>query len=104
MAQYTLVDSQNGSTLHLRLGDVVVLRLEENPASGYRWEIADAEGFLLEADDFTHAPVGISGDGGERALRFRATARGARRIETVLRRDRESTPAPRSFSATVEIR
>jgi inhibitor of cysteine peptidase len=34
----TLTDADNGRTIDLRVGDVVVLRLSESAASGYRWE------------------------------------------------------------------
>jgi inhibitor of cysteine peptidase len=103
MTQYTLGDSQDGTTLSLRIGDVVVLRLAENPTTGYRWEITTAEGFELEADDFTHTPASTPGSGGERALRFKATAPGLARIETVLRRSWETTVPLRQYSAAAEI-
>lgn len=103
MARHTLRDSQDRSALRLQVGDVVVLRLREDPGSGRRWEIACAPGFELEADDFTHLPSRRS-CAGERALRFRAVAAGAARIETVLRRAGDAAPALRRFSVTAEVR
>ena len=104
MAQYTLDDSQDGSTLNLRMGDAVVLRLAENPTTGYRWEIVTTQGFDLEADDYTGAPGGRTGGGGERALRFKAIAAGRGRIEAALCRSWEAGPPLRSYTANAEIR
>ena len=104
MAQYTLVDSQDGTALSLYAGDVVVLRLAENPTTGYRWEIVSAKGFEVEADDFTVALGGALGHGGERALRFKATVAGTARIEAVLRRSWETTVPLRRYSITADIR
>ena len=102
MARYTLRDSQDRSTLRLRIGDAVVLRLRESPGGECRWHIAFAHGFELEADDFSHMPDRAS-CAGERALRFKAVAAGTARIEAVLRRTREPAPALRHFSVTAEI-
>lgn len=104
MAHYTLVDSHDGSILCLRVGDIVVLRLRENPTTGYRWEIAATEGFVLEADDFIRMPTVDAGGCGERALRFKVSFEGAARIETVLRRSQQMTPPLKSFSATASVR
>lgn len=104
MAQYTLGDSQDGTTLSLRVGDVVVLRLAENPTTGYRWEIATTQGFELEADDYAGAPGGPPGSGGERALRFKAVAAGGGRIEAALRRNWEPALLSRSYTVKAEIR
>lgn len=104
MAQYTLTDAQDGSSFNLHVGDVVVLRLAENPTTGYRWDIIQAQGFELEADDFTNAPAAGVGHGGERALRFKATAVGAARIEAALRRSWETVVPQRRYSITATIR
>ncbi|MFT3792582.1 MAG: protease inhibitor I42 family protein [Rudaea sp.] len=104
MSLYTLIDSQDGTALDLRAGDVVVLRLAENPTTGYRWEVVEARGFEHEADDFTGAPASGTGRGGERALRFKATATGAARIDLVLRRNWESAAPQRRYSITATIR
>lgn len=99
MARYTLGESQNGTALRLRTGDVVVLRLRESPAAGHRWDVVTATGFVLEADDFTQSITG-----GERALRFKAAVEGAARIDVVLGRGRAIDPPQRGFSLTAEIR
>jgi|GEM_PF-4618972 len=99
MARYTLGELQNGTALSLRTGDVVVLRLREDPAAGQRWDIVTAPGFVLEADDFIHSEAG-----GERALRFKATVEGAARIDVALRRNSEVASPQRGFTVTAEIR
>jgi inhibitor of cysteine peptidase len=103
VAQFNLDDSQNGTRLNLRVGDVVVVRLAENPSTGYRWEIVAAAGLNLEADDFHLAPAGATGQGGQRALRFKAAAVGLTGIEAVLRRNWEGAAPSQRFSVAVEV-
>ena len=104
MTHYTLGDSHDGSILCLHVGDIVVLRLRENPTTGYRWEIATTMGFVLEADDFIRVPTVDTGGCGERTLRFKVSVEGAACIETVLRRSQQTTPPLKSFSATAAVR
>ena len=99
MARYTLGELQNGTALSLRIGDVVVLRLREDPVTGQRWDIVSAPGFVLEADDFIRSDAG-----GERALRFKATVEGAARIDIALRRNSEIASPQSAFSITAEVR
>ena len=104
MAQFTLDETQDGARVNLQVGDVVVLRLAENPTTGYRWDVVAAQGLELEADDFVSAAGAGSGGGGQRALRFKANAVGTSQLETVLRRSWSQEPAQKRFTITLAIR
>lgn len=63
--------ADDGRSVELRPGQVVVLRLPENPTTGYRWEAP--AGLALLADSFE--PGGAAaGAAGLRVLRFEAGA------------------------------
>lgn len=75
-------------------GDEVVLRLEENPTTGYRWQIAQSgAGELGLVDDRFVPGAGDTapGAGGHRIVRFVGRQPGEVRLEAVLRRSWEAT-------------
>ena len=68
-------EQQSGNRIDVRSGDVVTVRLKENPTTGYRWAIEQAGGLQLEDD--RNANVGPApGASGMRELNFRAGAPG----------------------------
>jgi inhibitor of cysteine peptidase len=82
MATVTLTNTDNGKSIQLRQGEELVLRLPENPTTGYRWEMERAEDILEQvADTYTPDPNIQFGSGGTRELRFRARAPGTGRLE-----------------------
>jgi inhibitor of cysteine peptidase len=71
-----LGQADEGRNVALRKGDALVIRLPENPTTGFRWAM-DRGGDLVTADGSDFAPTGAGvGGGGVRALRFRATVAG----------------------------
>lgn len=74
----------------LARGDEVVVRLPENPTTGYRWQVTPSgvgELALLEerfVPGSGNAGVGASGD---RVLRFQGRKQGEVKLEAVLRRE-----------------
>jgi inhibitor of cysteine peptidase len=82
MATVQLTAADSGGSVSLAVGDELVVRLAENPTTGYRWEIDRADPVLSLADDrFRLAEQPFIGSGGTRELGFRAVATGAGRLE-----------------------
>jgi inhibitor of cysteine peptidase len=103
MAQHLLTQAQHGGALHAAVGDDVLLRLPENPTTGYRWEFSLPAGLSQAADDFA-AAGGAPGGGGERVVRLQATAPGRHTVTAALRRSWDAGGPPQaSFSATIEV-
>jgi inhibitor of cysteine peptidase len=75
----------------LHLGEEVVVRLAENPTTGYRWQVGlSGNGQLEQLDDsFAAAGSGI-GAAGQRTLRFVARRTGTVQLHAVSRRAWES--------------
>jgi len=78
MAQINLTKADQGRTVEVPRGTVLVIQLEENPTTGYRWAVeqADTERLeLLNADYAMAADTGVGGGGG-RTFAFRAVRGG----------------------------
>lgn len=73
MSVIQLAASDQGRHLVLSAEDVVRVRLEENPTTGFRWRIRPGTGAGLVpcGDDFVPVGGGAIGAGGERLLSFR---------------------------------
>ncbi|MCK5120616.1 MAG: protease inhibitor I42 family protein [Methylococcales bacterium] len=98
-----LTEAQNGNLVSATIDDSIILKLPENPTTGYRWELQTSDNLVKVADDFVSALDGI-GAGGERRLHFLVQTIGVARIEAVLRRNWEASIAPqRSFNVLIEV-
>lgn len=104
MAEIIITEAQNGGTISINVGDVVIISLQENPTTGYRWQIDAATGVTLTSDEF----FGVSlapGGGGERKLSFTAPASGTFQVRAILRRGWEQGVAPQSqFRIVIKVR
>ena len=73
----TVTAVDNGTTIEVHPGDELVVRLEENPTTGYRWQIDRIDGPLEPAgDSYELSAPGMIGGGGSHEFRFRATGPG----------------------------
>ena len=80
----------------LPAGDEVVIRLPENPTTGYRWQVTHSGAGELALVEERFVPGSANagmGAGGDRILRYQARKAGEVRIEAVLRREWEPPQA-----------
>jgi inhibitor of cysteine peptidase len=83
------VDAQsNGKTISLASGQALLIRLAENPTSGFRWFVASHGSMRLDADEFTPADTSIGGigAGGTRQLQWSVAVPGRSEIVLALKR------------------
>ena len=102
----TLTLADSGTVVDLRVGDHVVLRLEENPTTGYRWavEAHDADLVALKHAKFTRSPEAATGGGGQRTWTFIAKRRGTATLQLKLWRAWEGDASvTRRFTATLRV-
>jgi inhibitor of cysteine peptidase len=79
-----------GGRVHVKVGDEVLVRLPENPSTGYRWELDPPQGSLELADDaYVRSRDGAVGSGGERHFTLRAKRIGQAEIQLRLARSWE---------------
>lgn len=77
MAELALTREHTGGQFHVRPGDTVIIRLPENPTTGYRWAADPVEGagIALADSTFDQAGSGI-GAAGTRTVTYRAIQAG----------------------------
>lgn len=74
-----------GQSVTLAVGQVLLLRLAENPTTGYQWSVSSSGDLFLESNLFTPVGAGIGG-GGTRELRWRARSAGSNQLTLAQRR------------------
>jgi len=75
----SLIDRDHGRTVESDQGEVLTIRLIENPTTGYRWAIESSGGLELIDDDFEISSKAM-GSGGERVFQFRAASPGSHEL------------------------
>jgi inhibitor of cysteine peptidase len=97
----------DGGRVELEKGQILVVTLESNPTTGYRWERPEGEGDRLlqqlgEAE--YHARSNLLGASGTETLRFKATDNGQTELQLVYHRPWEKEAEPeRTFTVQVVI-
>src|SRR5262245_13392084 len=107
MSTTTLTLADSGHAVDLRLGDRLVLQLEENPTTGYRWALEPFDEEVLSLDDVAYAPAreGGLGGGGQRAWTFSARKPGTATLQLKLWRPWEGDASVTArFTAALQIR
>jgi len=102
----TLTRTDGGSSIELRVGDVVAVRLAENPSTGFVWSTESAGGDVLQlvASEYLPTAEGRVGGGGQRSLSFRAVATGNAELRLKLWREWEGDKSiVDRFAATVRV-
>lgn len=96
----------NGSEISIEENGVIVLKLEENPTTGYSWNLTVPEGMSLVGDEFVIAPEdeGLVGAGGIHEWELRADTEGAYSIFAIYKRPWENiTGEEETFIMTVNV-
>jgi inhibitor of cysteine peptidase len=99
-----LREADNGTSVRVPLSEEIVLELEENPTTGYRWVIETTGDAVEEIESSYVASSSAIGGGGHRSVRFIATHPGTSEIRAAQRRSWE--PPNRNlkqFAATIHV-
>ena len=82
MTRVVLGEADDGQAVDVGVGDQVVIRLDENPTTGYRWELVDLPAAVeLAGDSFTLGEPVKVGSGGTRELTFICRRPGPARLQ-----------------------
>ena len=72
MTQIILTESDNGASFSVKKNDSILLRLEENPTTGYRWKFVEDTDFIsFESTKFLMPEDPEFGQGGNRLFVFK---------------------------------
>jgi inhibitor of cysteine peptidase len=102
-----LNESNAGQTITLPLGDVVSVRLAENPTTGSTWTAPQFDETCLTLDDdrYVANAEDTVGGGGVREFAFRAVRAGQTQVRTMLKRPWEDDARAQSaYGVTVIVR
>lgn len=100
-----VAQSQNGETVALAKGDVLVVELAGNPTTGYEWTVAQIDSAYLRLAGSTYtADSSAIGSGGTYVFRFESLRTGRTVLGLVYRRAWETTAADQTFTLTVDVR
>jgi inhibitor of cysteine peptidase len=104
MAEIELTEDDDGRTIKLRPGDVIVLRLAEVAGAGYSWQPqGSGEGVLTQTASSVLSASELGG-ASQRVLRFEAAGPGRAAVELAYRRPWETpSAAERRFRLQVEV-
>jgi inhibitor of cysteine peptidase len=100
--------SHSGGAVRLLQGDTLVVALDANPGSGYRWQVRPIDGSLLQQigpADLLPADVapGTVGAANDTVYRFRAAGTGTATLELAYLRPLETTAPQRTVHYDVTV-
>jgi inhibitor of cysteine peptidase len=104
-ASRVLTMQDHGSTVTLRPGETLELHLEENPTTGYRWELGGGAE-VGAAVDGTYSSSGTgAGAGGVKRFTITPSRAGDTQLHATLRRSWEPPSAAplQEFTATLRV-
>ncbi len=105
-APLLLNESTNGSTIAVPLSTNLTLELEENPSTGYSWNLTTSPGLRVASDEYVLAAANtpVVGAGGIHRWELVAVAAGLQQVEGAYVRPWEHGVAPAStFSIEVSV-
>jgi inhibitor of cysteine peptidase len=107
--QQVITEAGNGTNITLAKGETFYLRLEENPTTGYSWELNMSQGLSLVSDKY-YPPESEGGErplvgaGGVHLWEIRANSEGTQQVTAVYRRPWENeTGTEDRFTLNVDV-
>jgi inhibitor of cysteine peptidase len=83
VSNITLTEADKGKTIDVPQGTEVLIRLKENPTTGYRWAIDQNDDTVLplQSSNFSSTPSAAVGAGGTRIFTFTAKQPGTAHLQ-----------------------
>jgi inhibitor of cysteine peptidase len=105
MNEIVVGEEDRGRLIEVVQGSRVLLRLPENPSTGYRWELEPFEGNALKLQADTYQPPSIMtpGAGGVRVIDFLSQSSGTVLLRLRLRRPWDPEDVAKAFEVTVHV-
>lgn len=106
MSVMMLTQADNGKSVTMGLGEKIVLRLNENPTTGFQWALEQGNDEIVELveSDYIQAPSPGVGAGGQHIWTFKAKKSGSARIALKLWRAWEGDKSiTERFEATIHV-
>ena len=106
MGTVHLSQTSPSRTVQARVGEDLVLELDENPTTGYTWtaESADADALQLATGSYRAGDGAFAGAAGKRQFHFIATMPGEVQLSFRLARPWEQDAAAARITVAVQVR
>lgn len=101
----TCSEQDNGKSMMLATGELIELRLHENPTTGYRWHLADWDHSVLEIvrDEYRPSHTSGHGGGGEHIWHFIARHKGNVSVQLAQHRSWETARPAALFTLEITV-
>lgn len=106
LVQQMYTESDNGKTISVSVGEPFMVRLAENPSTGYSWNLTFDDGLKLDNDQYVarEVPANIVGSGGNHEWTFTPEKQGMYVISGIYKRPWEpTTGSEQRFMLTVNV-
>jgi inhibitor of cysteine peptidase len=106
MSEVTLSQVDNGKVVALKRGQMLMLYLDENPTTGYRWSkpTLDTQVLQLKSDNFNLPSNAGMGGGGQHLFTFQANNPGQAKLQLKNLREWAGEQSPiEQFEVTVQV-
>jgi len=101
-----LSEIDDGKTFEIDRGGIILVRLAEAPATGYKWKVYPVDDQVITVQDsefLIHSGTGIGG-GGESTFTFKAQSPGTTKIRLQLEHPWEQDSAIKRFEVTLHVK
>jgi len=97
-------EKQNKATVNLGLNNTITLKLNENPTTGFQWNLTTSPGLVVTADSYLPSAPQLMGSGGVRTWDMKAVQTGTQEVKAVYMRPWEPVTGNEiTFSMTVIV-
>lgn len=104
LAQNTYSGSDNGKTITVNSGDTFKVRLDENPTTGYSWNMTVDNGLQIVSDRYVPNSTQLLGSGGYHEWTIKAVSNGTYKVSGIYKRPWEPVSgSEQRFTLTVKI-
>jgi len=102
-----VTEADDGGAMRVAVGDRIVIRLGENPSTGFTWTLQQSRGLKLLGDDLEQdtASPGLVGAPATRVFELEAVGAGTQMVEAVYHRpwEHRDDTGTREFTLTVRV-
>jgi len=100
-------ETQNGSSVDLHKGDMLVITLDGNPTTGYQWEmLPNTDGFVeVQGEPDYKSGGNLVGSSGQYSFSIKAVSEGSTRVDLKYYRSFETDIPPiQTFSVEISVK
>jgi inhibitor of cysteine peptidase len=104
LAASTYSGGDNGKTITVGNGETFTVKLDENPTTGYSWNMTVGSGLQIVSDRYVPSTTGLLGSGGYHEWTIKAVSNGIHEVSGIYKRPWEPvTGSEQSFTLRVKV-